>query len=101
MTAAVDVGVERARCIPPLTARQTRIAELLSDGYTPGEIARGLCIAEITVRYHIEQAARRIAGDLPPRSRVVMWWRGATREMLLGPPGASLRLAIYAVRKSL
>lgn len=78
--------------------RQLTIAELLSDGHSNDEIAMLLGIREITVRYHITRAAARIPGDLPPRVRLVLWFRGAGRQILCEPAGAALRRSLNHAR---
>lgn len=89
----------RTPVMPPLTSRQVEVAQLLSDGHSPEEVAVVLGIKAITVRYHITEATRNIPGDLPPRQRLVAWVRGAGLEVLDRPAGAALRCAMRLAKK--
>lgn len=84
---------------PPLTARQVRIAALLSDGYGHAEVAEMLGIAESTVSYHVEEGRRRIPGDLSATAKLVCWYRGASLEVLVPPAGAGLRRTMALAQK--
>ncbi len=85
---------ERIAIDSPLTARQEHVAEMLSDGLSLREIADVLGVQEITVRWHLNQAAAKVPGDLPRRVRLVLWWRGASQDLLAVPAGAALRRAM-------
>ena len=75
----------------PLSARQERVAALLADGLELDAIAKHLGCARSTVDYHVEEASKKIPSDLPRAARLVLWWRGASLEVLNPAPGASLR----------
>lgn len=83
------------RLWPELTAQQEMVGALLADGHTVREVAHILKLKEVTVRYHITQAALRIQSDLPALERLVVLMR-STRdlEVLSPPPGAALRCAM-------
>lgn len=59
----------------PLTPAQERVARLVAEGLTYGEIALQLGCAARTVRAHVEAIALRIPGDEPQRYRIRQWWR--------------------------
>lgn len=84
----------------PLTARQERVAALLSDGLEMDAIARHLGCARSNVDYHVKQAARKIPGDLPRAARLILWWRGASLEVLNPAPGAPLRKVLAESTKA-
>jgi ATP-dependent DNA ligase len=75
----------------PLSARQERVAALLADGLELDAIAKHLGCARSTVDFHVERAARKIPSDLPRAARLILWWRGASFEVLNPAPGAPLR----------
>ncbi len=70
----------------PWTMMQKLVAILVGKGHRYEEIADRLSIKPTTVKYHAEEAARRLPGDLPPKWCLVFWWRGATIEQLEGWP---------------
>lgn len=67
-----------------LTRNQLVVASLLSELYSQKEIAAAIGMKPRTVRWHINRAADRIPGNLPPTERVRSWYRGATVEVLCG-----------------
>ena len=58
----------------PLTPAQERVARLVAEGLTYGEIAAELGCAARTVPAHVEAIALRIPGDAPQRYRIRQWW---------------------------
>lgn len=76
--------VPRAPLIQPLSCREERIVELVAAGLRVREIARQLARRESTVIRHVTNAAAKIPGDLPPRARIMAWWRGASLFVLAG-----------------
>ena len=47
-----------------LSSRQQAVVEFLKKGYQPGEIGKMLGISPVTVKFHIQQAAFRLAAYL-------------------------------------
>lgn len=76
--------VERVRSARPLTERQERIVAMLSDGMTYFAIGRHLGCSEHTVYTHVKRLAARIPGNLEPRAKLIVWWRGASLLVLTG-----------------
>lgn len=75
-------GVQRVSLHRPFTAREEHVVHLVAAGLTYGAIADQLGISVHTVQGHVEQAATKIPGSLPSRTRIVIWWRGGTLETL-------------------
>lgn len=88
--------VVRVKCIPPLTKTQLRVAELLSLGDSVERVAKKLNVGTTTVKFHVREAASRIPGDLPPRFKIIAWYRGAALSVLelQSAPDAVLRRAL-------
>jgi DNA-binding CsgD family transcriptional regulator len=57
-----------------LTQRQAEVAERVARGQSDKAIARDLGLSVETVREHIAEAARRIPGDIRPRSKLALWF---------------------------
>ena len=74
--------LERLSPLVPLTRHQLAVAAVLSEGYGISTTARLLGVERSTVAYHIQQAADRLPGNLPPTARLVCWYRGATAAVL-------------------
>ena len=72
----------RVPCDPPLTPVQFKVAALLGSGHTVEDAARALKVSLSTVKFHVRQAADRIPGDLPPRFRLIAWYRKAPLSVL-------------------
>ena len=68
----------------PVTRRQMAIIAMLSERWTLKQIAAFFGISVQGVREHLVGAARRIPGDGPPTERCVMWYRGASLQVLFG-----------------
>lgn len=78
------IVIERVPTRAKLTAMQFACCVLAGLNRTYQEMADELLIASSTARYHIEEAARKIPGDLPALAKCGIWARGATREVLEG-----------------
>lgn len=78
------IDVERVRPARPLTERQARVVAMLSDGLTYFAIGRHLGCSGESVRALAYKVARRIPGNLEPRVKCIVWWRGASLMVLLG-----------------
>ena len=76
--------VERVRPARPLTERQARVVAMLSDGMTYYAIGRHLGCSGPRIKTIVTTVARRIPGNLEPRVKCVVWWRGASLMVLLG-----------------
>lgn len=75
---------ERVKLRVPLSPVQNVIVSLLAIGYEQPEIARELHITLHSVKGHIKAAALKVPGDLPAVPKLIVWMRGATREVLIG-----------------
>lgn len=76
--------IERVRPARPLTERQARVVAMLSDGMTYYAIGRHLGCSGPRIKAIATTVARRIPGNLEPRAKLVVWWRGASLMVLLG-----------------
>ena len=96
MTSPLTNGVERVKCIPPLTRTQLKIAELLAANLSVEDVATRLGVGATTVKFHIREAADRIPGCWPGRMRLIMWWLGCSLGQLEATesPEAHLRRAM-------
>lgn len=70
----------RVACRPPLSPAQRCVAAQLSCGLTHQEIADRFQCKRSTVRFFIEEGARRIPGNLSASHKLINWYRGAPRE---------------------
>lgn len=78
--------LERVPPARPLTARQAQVVEMASRGLTYYAIGRLLGCSDEAVRALVQKVASRLPGDLPPRERCIVWWRGANVAVLMGLP---------------
>jgi DNA-binding CsgD family transcriptional regulator len=76
--------IERVPTTKRLTDMEMLVAILLGLNKSYADVARELQIEPSTVRTHADRAAAKIPGDLPSQARVVVWVRGATRDVLEG-----------------
>lgn len=63
---------------------QYAVTVLLGLGLSHKEIAEQLRIKPSMVRSHMNDAAKKIPGDLPREARLVAWIRGAPLDVLEG-----------------
>ena len=63
---------------------QRLVAMLVGRNLPYKVIGARLTCSHLTVKMHAENAARALPGDLPPKWKLVFWWRGATEEQLTG-----------------
>lgn len=82
MSAMADPDSGRVPCTPPLTPVQFKVAALLSGGHSVEGVAQLLHVSISTVKFHVRQAADRVPGDLPPRFRLIAWYRKAPLSVL-------------------
>lgn len=77
-----------ARVAParPLTDRQATVVDMVARGLTYFAIGRLLGCSDEAVRAMVQKVASRIPGDLPPRERCIVWWRGGDITVLMGLP---------------
>lgn len=71
---APTISLDAYRARPPLkglTARQSLVADLVSDGLTNGQIALYLALSSKTVDHHIASILNRL--DLPNRGAIARW----------------------------
>ena len=67
---------KRIELSQPLTTAEEHAVALMSRGLNYEEIAETLGVVKRTVEAHISHAAAKIPGELPPKLRVVAWYRG-------------------------
>lgn len=67
-----------------LTESERIVALLLARGFKPDKIAMRVGCAVNTVRMHIITAALKIPGNLPAQTKLIVWWRGASLDVLTG-----------------
>lgn len=75
-------GIRRVATARPLSNTQRAVAALLSLGHTAAGIGERLGCKPSTVRWHIEQAADRIPGNLEAKHRLIVWYRGGGLDVL-------------------
>lgn len=93
-------GIIRVPTLEPLTQQQLRVAEFLSRGMTQDEVVSVMGIAPTTVEYYTVEAARKIvATGLSRTAKIVVWYRGATVEVLGARPNP-LREALLKARET-
>lgn len=78
--------IERVPPARALTARQAHVVDLASRGLTYYAIGRLMGCSDEAVRALVQKVASRLPGDLPPRERCIVWWRGANVSVLMGLP---------------
>jgi non-specific serine/threonine protein kinase len=59
------------RTVPPLTAREFRVAELVADGFTNGQLAARLDVSPRTIANHIQNIRGKLG--LPTRAHLIAW----------------------------
>lgn len=77
MTTRVDLS-------QPFTPAEENAVAHLAAGLTYRQIAESMNISYRTARNHIQNAAKKIPGDLPVQLRVVAWYRGG--DVWILPP---------------
>lgn len=68
-----------------LTRREAQVAELIGRGFKLAQVAEGLGIGAVTARDYMYGVSSKIPGDLPARARIIVWWRGASLDILAAP----------------
>jgi len=58
-----------------LTETQLKILPLLGRGFSNAEIGEHLDLTTNTITTYTEQASRQVEGNLPARTRMIVWWR--------------------------
>ena len=76
--------VLRAPLFRAFTRAEQAVVAALGRGAEYSEIAEWLSVKPRTVKFHAEGAAAKIPGNLPAKTRIIMWVRGATIDMLEG-----------------
>jgi len=80
----IPVRNVRALLASPLSERQLEVVRLLAEGKRHDAIARKMRCTVATVRWHIQEAATRVPGDGHASARLIYWYRGVSREQLVG-----------------
>lgn len=71
---------KRVPLYKPLTKQEIRVVELIADGITYRRIAEIMGISLRTVRFYAETAGLKIPGNLPTKTRIMLWFHGS-REL--------------------
>lgn len=81
------------RVVPrsPLTRAEFTVTILIALNRSYSAIARELNVKVSTVAEHAKNASRKLPGDLPSKTRIMAWARGATLDVL---EGRSLRYEV-------
>lgn len=67
----------------PFTANQQEVVTLIAQGHDFRACSRLLGLGYTTVHGRALLAAKKIPGDLQdPYTKILVWWRGATLEVL-------------------
>jgi DNA-binding NarL/FixJ family response regulator len=61
-----------------MTNREAEVAELVRRGYSNKRIGSELGISPLTVRTHISNVAKRMAGDIPARRKLMLGMKPST-----------------------
>lgn len=85
------VAVERVPTIGKLSDMQFAVTLLAGHGMNYREMAEVLKVEPSTAKYHAEEAAKKIPGDLGTLTKLAMWARGAPMSVL---DGTALRVEI-------
>ena len=72
----------RVPALTPLSPAQLTAAMIVGEGWNYGDGARLMGVEYSTFVSHVVAAGAKLPGDLPPRLRVIAWWRGASAEVL-------------------
>lgn len=70
-TASATISVP----VPTLTPMQKIVTALVGAGHNYSDCAERLGITRATVKFHAEQAAAKIPGDLPTQMKLVIYHR--------------------------
>jgi non-specific serine/threonine protein kinase len=62
---------ETPRAVAPLTAREYRVAELVTEGFTNQQVAARLSVSPRTIANHLHNIRKKL--DLPTRAHVIAW----------------------------
>lgn len=85
-----DDGYENVVRVAPetaLTPMQMCVAKLLAQqDKTHADIAGEMGISLRAVKLHVEKGAEKIPGKLPVTVRVMLWYQGASLQLLTGSP---------------
>lgn len=85
MTApAYPPEVVRVPTIGRLSDMQYVVTSLVGINLNYRQIAAELSIEPSTAKYHAEEAAKKIPGDLPTQAKLAAWVRGASLDVLEG-----------------
>ena len=77
--------IQRVPTYRPLSSTESVIAALLATGrYNYHSLAEHMACSWKSVKTHVYRAALKIPGDLPAQVRLVVWYRGATLDVLTG-----------------
>ena len=66
----------------PFTPQEFAVVTLLAAGLTYKAAAAKLNLKTRTVRFYAENAGLKIPGTMPVKTRILLWYNGATRETL-------------------
>lgn len=91
--------IEWVPLFKPLTRAQQAVVAGLARGASYEDLAHWLGVKPRTIRFHAEEAATKIPGNLPPQIRCMMWARGATVDMLEGRAYGSPEELLAAMKR--
>lgn len=66
----------------PFSIMETLVANLVGRGLDYKEVGERLSIVPSTVKMHAQNASSKLPGRDPPRMKLQIWYRGASREIL-------------------
>lgn len=79
--------IERVPTLEPFTVMEKLVTALVARNCSYKEVGKRLSISHQNAKWHADNAAAKIPGDLPTQCKLTFWWRGATLEMLIGGDG--------------
>lgn len=75
---------KRVALARPFTPTEEVVVELIGRRLNLTQIGVKLGLTKNAVNFHISRAAGKIPGELPRKVRILLWYRGATLELLGG-----------------
>lgn len=92
--------VDRAPLSAPFTVMEKLCVALVARSLKFPEIALRLNVTTETVKWHVDNASKKIPGDMPRCCKIIFWARGATLEQLMGSNWEPLSPSEQLMRKA-
>lgn len=76
------IDLIRVPTLHALSRQQLTAISLAAEGWSPAEGARMMGVEYSTYMHHVAIGSSRIVGDLPQMAKGIVWYRGATADVL-------------------